>query len=129
MYIFFKKYSNSVLATVLSFLGSALALSGLVFGTKEFLSGENAQSDVKIWIGMAIAGVILSLFSKWLGERKILKTLKKNVKEQNMEANIRASTELAVAIYNKAPCKPVQKYITELNPAAGEIINQKKSSK
>ncbi len=129
MLVFHKKYSNSVLATVLSFLGSALALSGFVFGIKEFLSGENAQSDVEIWIGMAIAGVILSLFSKWLGERKILKTLKKNVKEQNMEANIRASTELAVAIYNKAPCKPVQKYITELNPAAGEIINQKKSSK
>ena len=129
MYIFFKKYNNSALATVISLIGSAFILISLYLIADAFISKAVVWDEFLVFICMALMGVGMRFWAKHIYEKKVLKTLKKNIQEQNMEANIIASTELAVAIYNKAPCKPVQKYITELNPAAGEIINQKKSSK
>ncbi len=129
MYIFFKKYNNSALATVISLIGSAFIFLSLYLIVDAFISKAVVWDELLIFICMALIGIGMRFWAKHIYEKKILKTLKKNIQKQNMEANIRTSTELAVAIYNKAPYKPVQKYISELNPAAGEIIKQNKAAK
>lgn len=129
MLVFYKKYNNSTLATVLSFIGSGITTLCAGLGVMSIISGEAVWDEVLCYAILALIGVGMSLWAKRIYENKVLKTIKKNVAEKNMENQIRTSTELAVAIYKNAPNKPVQKYITALNPTAGEIINQIKEEK
>lgn len=126
MLIFFKKYSNSVIATTLSFIGTAIAALGTFTFFQELFSG--ITDEIYVWVVLVLLGLCLCFLAKHVGEKKNLKVLIKRVKENNLEERIRNSTELAVKIYENNRSNAVLKYISSLNPAAGQIIKQNKAT-
>lgn len=126
MLIFFKKYSNSGFATVLSFIGTTITVMGIYCFIDELSSG--ITDEFYVWLVLALIGVGLCFLAKHISNKKSLKILIKSIKENHLEEKIRNSTELAVKIYQGNPSKAVLKYICSLNPAAGEIIKQNKTS-
>lgn len=112
-------YKNSFLASVVSILGSIIALAGIA----------SAEDDPAITVVCVIAGIAMLVCGKLISNDKAFKKWWKQVKDANLEPQIAQSVETAIAVYNKNPQKKTLKKIAELNPAAAEQIERSLAAK
>lgn len=112
-------YKNSFLASVVSILGSVIALAGIA----------SAADDPAITVVCVIAGIAMIVCGKFISNDKAFKKWWKQVKDANLEPQIAQNVQTAIAVYNKNPQKKTLKKIAELNPAAAEQIERSLAAK
>lgn len=112
MIISYKIYKNSVLATIISLMGSAFTVCGVVALFAEPVSG----------LVCAAMGVGMLFWAKNISENKAFKKWWKQITDNHLEPQIAASLQTAIAIYNKNPQKRTLNKIRQLNPAAAQTI-------
>ena len=112
-------YKNSFWASVVSIFGCAFILAGIG------MFGDDAASAIIA----IICGVALAIWGKIISNNKAFKVWWKQIEEKNLEPQIAASTELAMMIYSKNPCKKTLAKIQALNPVAAEQIRQNQAKK
>jgi hypothetical protein len=105
-------YKNSFLASVISILGSIVALGGIA----------SFEDDPTITVIAVIAGIALLICGKLISNDKAFKKWWKQVKDAGLEPQIAQNVETAIAVYNKNPNNKTLKKIAQLNPAAAERI-------
>lgn len=122
--ISYTNYSNSVLATVLSFLGSAIGTLSLVGGVIAILCGEFGEGVPLLIGGFAIA-VALTGLAEWISKTKYFNTWwKTEVVQKNWEPEIRKSQDSAIYIYKLYPVERTLKKIETMNPQAAAYIRE-----
>lgn len=112
-------YKNSFLASIVSIFGCIFCISA-VAGCVE---GDPSM------LAMLIPGVPLLIWGKVISENKAFKKWWKQVTDNNLEPQIAASVQTAIAVYNKNPQERTLKKIAELNPAAAEAIRAQLAQK
>lgn len=112
---FYTRYSNSILATLVSALGGCMVAGGIV----ALFSGEVGVGFVLILIGASMMAC-----AKWISDNKAFNRWWKQVQDANLEPEIAKSTELAVEIYRKNPEKRTLEKIRGLNPSAAAHIER-----
>lgn len=117
-------YKNSLLATLISIFGCVWVITGIA---------AIAEGEIGGGIAIIALGVVFLVWARSISKNKSFKKWWKQIKDNNLEPQIAASTEMAISIYNKNPQKRTLKKIAELNPAAaGQIeksLAQKKAAK
>lgn len=109
-------YKNSFLASIVSILGTGVALCGLM----ALLSREIAVGIVAILLGFG-----LMVLASSISDRKAFRTwLKEAKKKTDIDGMIRASVSSAIAVYNLYPGTYMLSYVSNLNPEAGRQIRQ-----
>lgn len=83
-----------------------------------------ADEEIGGGIMIAVVGVLLAIWGKYISNNKVFKTWWKQVTDANLEPQIAASTGVAVKVYNKNPQKRTLRKIAQLNPAATAIEEQ-----
>lgn len=114
--MFFKIYSNSALATIVSIAGWAC-----IFGAVASI----ASGVIPAALICAVLGALLIWQAKRISQKKQCKTYCKQLSEQGYEQQIRLSDQVALQVYNNMPCPTMLQYIEELNPSAGAIIRNR----
>lgn len=106
-------YKNSVLATIVSFLG----YFGIAMGAVGLVDGE-------ILVGMVcmLIGIGLMVVAGWISSYKAFRKWWKQVEKQGLIPEIQKSAETAVAVYRKNPEKRTLDKIRGLNPQAAAYI-------
>ena len=125
MRIPYTSYKNSVLATILSIIGSLMGGFGImlfVFGIFSLLSGKGEVIFGSIFL--ILPGIAFTVLARHIAERKQMKIISKTLREKGAESEISNSVNLALHVYNQYPTKRMQKYIAGLNPQAGQIIQE-----
>lgn len=105
-------YRNSFLASIISIFGCLFcigAIAGCVEGDPSMLA-------------LLIPGVPLMIWGRNISHNKAFKKWWKQITDANLEPQIAASVQTAIAVYNKNPQERTLKKIAELNPAAAEAI-------
>jgi len=106
-------YTNSILASLCSILGYALALIGLIGA----FSGGIAAGIILIVLGFG-----LSFLASAISKNKQFKQWKKQIERNGLVSVIQNNVTVAIQIYNNFPCKKSLEYIRSLNPLAADII-------
>lgn len=112
MRISFEYYKNSILATMISFLGSAFRVIGFItlpFCVVEFPLIFLGGLLIALGFGLIKLAETISELKSFL---KLLKIIKKN----NLDEQIKDSVDIAEFIYNKCPNFFTKKYLLKLNP-------------
>lgn len=112
-------YKNSFLASIVSIIGCICCVSA-IFGCVE------GDPDALI---LVLPGIPLMIWGKVISENKRFKKWWKQITDKNLEPQIAASVQTAIAVYNKNPQKRTLKKIEELNPAAAANIRDQLARK
>ena len=129
MIIKYTAYKNSVLATILSLLGSLSAGGGMLILVSAIFVRDSELDLGPAFIGFLVLfllGVALMWAAKCTSERKQSRALIKAIKKNGLEEQIFNSVEVALSVYKRYPTKRMKKYISALNPQAGQIIQMSK---
>lgn len=113
--MFYFRYKNSILATLVSAIGALIIACGLA----GLFSGEIGGA-----LALILAGAAIMAAAKWISDEKAFRKWWKQVKDNHLEPEITKSTELAVAIYRKNPEKRTLRKIRALNPEAATYIER-----
>lgn len=129
--ISFTSYSNSALATMTDFLGSAYIFMGtlslpimLFADDPEIGSVERITAGITMLLIFALIGAGHRNLAKYISERKHYKGVIKKIKANGFEDKIRESKEFAVYVYRKFPVKMIKNYVIKLNREAESDIAQ-----
>lgn len=112
-------YKNSFLASVVSIFGCVFCI-GAILGCVE---GDPSM------LAMLIPGIPLLIWGRVISENKAFKKWWKQVTDANLEPQIAASVQTAIAIYNKNPQERTLKKIEALNPTAAQQIRAQLAQK
>jgi len=133
----YKIYKSSVLATVLSILGTGFTMCSLLMAIVFISSAVTARNyadlpaEILTVLMIAAIGLGIEKAAYNVNEKKKLKTIVEKLRAEGQEAQISESVPFALSVYNICPGKKMQLYIASLNPQTGEIIasNLTKSKK
>lgn len=125
MLFFYKSYKNSIFATLLSMIGGLFVSFGIL-GLIVAIATQDPEG-FEAFIVCGLIGVVFGWLGKHIAKKKQFKELVKTIKEKNCEGQISASVDFALSIYKGCPTSYVEKYISDLNPQAGEVIKQSKN--
>lgn len=114
-------YKNSIGATILSFFGYAFFASGVISTVSEIINGGFGENIVA-GIIIILCGIGLMFWAEATSKRKQFRTWKRKIREQGLADRIKDDVGVAVAVYNSNPGKKSLAFIAELNPAAGQLI-------
>lgn len=112
----FKKYKNSGWATFVSVIGALCQYGGVMCLVNSLIPA--GLITLAIGIALYFAGEKIH-FNKWI----------KLVQSKGLEEKIRTDINVAVQVYNANPGDNTLKYITGLNPEAGQQISRSISKK
>lgn len=127
--IHYTVYKNSLLATILSFLGSAYIMMGALIFVLGLIDNEfEIAEGIFLFIRFVLVGVVLLKIAKYVNEKKTFKLWVKAIRAQGAEYRIKESVDYAVMAYNSYPTKRTLKYISKLNPQVVEMIKPQKHS-
>ncbi len=113
----FTTYKNSVLASIISFLGSLYIFIGFVFAACLLLTviGQDTGMTISEGIGSivvcALLGVLHLKWAKRISENKFTRKMIKDLESHGLDKQIADSSEFAAEIYQKCPTKKMKKYI------------------
>lgn len=108
-------YRNSILASIISITGCIFVIMSIA---------EFSDAWPATFIGLAMC-----MLGKGISVNKAFKTWWDTVVGTGKAAQMRTDQELCVEVYNKNPGKRTLKKIREINPVAGEWIEQHISKK
>lgn len=108
-------YRNSILASIISIIGCIFVIMSIT---------ELSEA----W-PMTIIGLVMCILGKGISVNKAFKTWWDTVIGTGKAAQMRTDRELCVEVYNENPGKHTLKKIREINPEAGEWIEQHISKK
>lgn len=112
-------YRNSFLASAVSIFGCVLCMSAIV----GCIEGDPST------LVMLIPGIALVIWARNISHNKAFKKWWKQVTDANLEPQIAANVQTAIAVYNKNPQERTLKKIEELNPAAAAQIRAQLAQK
>ena len=115
-------YKNSFLASLVSILGSVMALSSIAMIME---GGENAGAG----IAMMVAGVAMIIWGKKISKNKAFKKWWKQIEDNNLEDAVKTDLNTAITIYKKNPTKRTIQEIAKLNPQFATYITQNVAKK
>lgn len=138
--ISFTTYSNSILASTVSFFGSAFSFCGIALSVPCLFCDDPSvgliQRIVMFLLILAVTIAIKAAHEKLaerISERKRYKSVIKKIKTNGFEDKIRKSREFALYVYCKFPDKMIKKYVTKLNRESesdiAQIIRSEKEAK
>lgn len=125
--IYVNIYKNSVLASILSIVGTVFLLLNVGMFISELVKGSfDFAKDFPVVILYTLIAILLLWLAKYISERKEFKQFVKYVKQNHLEQEIAGSIEAALKLYRAYPTKLVKKYITKLNPETLGMLETRK---
>ena len=121
--IFFRFYRNSVLASVVSILGSFALIGGGA------LIGIGGTGGIIGGILVIAASIGLMIWGKIISRNKANKVWWDQTLTKVSPVQIIGNVNLAIQIYNANPVNWTLKKIEELNPVAAQLIRQNQVKK
>lgn len=115
-------FKHSKLATVCSFIGTAVLLIGLYIVIPAIFEG-GFHFTMLLWFVVAAA---LLFGAVMLNKAAIKRMVKKALKEPGLDRKVRYSAQKAYFLYQQTPHKLVLEFILQHNAQAGRIIIQRK---
>ena len=107
-------YKNSFLATIVSVLGCALVVLGIVVFVEDFFGA----------VIFVLMGLALIYWANEISENKAFKKWWKQIKDNDLEPVIAKDLNTAIAVYQKNPQSRTVKKIATLNPSFAEYIEK-----
>ena len=121
--IFFRYYRNSVLASVVSILGSFALIGGGA------LIGIGGTGGIVGGVLVIAASIGLMIWGKIISRNKAYKVWWDQTLTKVSPAHIAGNVNLAIQVYNANPKNWTLKKIEELNPVAAQLIRQNQLKK
>lgn len=109
-----------------SFLASLVSIIGCIFCLCAILGCVDGDPSALV---LLLPGIPLLIWARVISDNKRFKKWWKQVTDANLEPQIAASVQTAIAIYNKNPQERTLKKIEELNPAAAANIRDQLARK
>lgn len=108
-------YTNSILATILSFCGYGLLVCGMI---TVFSGGMG----IAVGIILALIGLGIAFWAATISDNKQFRAWIRQLEADGINHRMREDARVAFAVYNSNPCKKTLNYISKWNPNAAAII-------
>ena len=113
-------YRNSILASIISIVGTICLVAGVCLVFEETITG----------IVMAIFGGVFMLWAHCISENKAFRRWKKQLKTDGIIDMMPSSNDICMRVYYSNPCKKTIKFIGKYNSSvADELKSQMRRKK
>lgn len=116
-------YRNSVLASIVSILGSVAVVGGVAM----MPGGDTGMIIAGVFL--IAAGIAMMIGGKFISRNKSYKKWWEEILTKVPPAHIAGNVNLAIQVYNANPKNWTLKKIEELNPTAAQLIRYQKAKK